>query len=98
MRELSAQFPRFGYRRTQVFLERLRYQMSADRAHRLWRCAGLQIARKKGPADVLRHSASRLAATAWMGVRGSNTRVFLISLQPLPNGVSGSMKGVSPER
>jgi putative transposase len=47
MRELSAQYPRFGYRRIQVFLERRGYVMSPDRAHRLWRCAGLQVPRKR---------------------------------------------------
>jgi putative transposase len=47
MRELSAQYPRFGYRRIQVFLERRGYTMSADRTHRLWRCAGLQVPRKR---------------------------------------------------
>src|SRR6185312_8492869 len=29
------------------FLERLGYPMSADRAHRLWRCAGLKVTRKR---------------------------------------------------
>jgi len=47
MQQLSVQYPRFGYRRIQVFLERLGYPMSADRAHRLWRCAGLQVPRKR---------------------------------------------------
>lgn len=47
MRELSAQYPRFGYRRIQVFLERRGYTMSTDRTHRLWRCAGLQVPRKR---------------------------------------------------
>jgi putative transposase len=47
MRELSAQYPRFGYRRIQVFLDRIGYPMSADRAHRIWRCAGLQVPRKR---------------------------------------------------
>ena len=37
MRELAAQYPRYGYRRIQVFLERRGHPMSADRAHRLWR-------------------------------------------------------------
>jgi putative transposase len=37
MRELSAQYPRFGYRRIQVFLERIGSPMSADRVHRIWR-------------------------------------------------------------
>jgi len=35
MRELAAQYPRFGYRRIQVFLERRGFVMSADRAYRL---------------------------------------------------------------
>lgn len=34
MRELAAQYPRYGYRRIQVFLERRGHPMSADRAHR----------------------------------------------------------------
>ena len=37
MRELAGQYPRYGYRRIQVFLERCGHRMSADRAHRLWR-------------------------------------------------------------
>ena len=44
---LSAQYPRYGYRRIQVFLERQGYRMSADRAWRLWRKAGLQVSRKR---------------------------------------------------
>jgi len=47
MHELSSRYPRFGYRRIQVFLARLGYPMSPDRAHRLWRCAGLQVPRKR---------------------------------------------------
>ena len=41
------QYPRFGYRRIQVFLDRLGHPMSPDRVHRLWRCAGLQVPRKR---------------------------------------------------
>src|SRR5689334_9317418 len=47
MRELAAQYPRFGYRRIQVFLARRGHVMSADRAHRLWRLHGLQVPRKR---------------------------------------------------
>jgi putative transposase len=47
MRELAAQYPRYGYRRIQVFLARRGYVMSADRAHRLWRLHGLQVPRKR---------------------------------------------------
>ena len=41
MRELAGQYPRYGYRRIQVFLARRGLAMSADRAHRIWRGAGL---------------------------------------------------------
>lgn len=47
MRELSGQYPRFGYRRIRVFLGRQGHTMSFDRAHRLWRQAGLQVPRKR---------------------------------------------------
>lgn len=47
MRELSSQYPRFGYRRIQIFLSRAGYLMSSDRAYRLWRLAGLQVPRKR---------------------------------------------------
>jgi putative transposase len=47
MRELAAQYPRFGYRRIRVFLARRGHAMSADRAHRLWRRAGLQVPRRR---------------------------------------------------
>lgn len=47
MRELAAQYPRFGYRRIRVFLGRRGMAMSADRAHRIWRCAGLQVPRRR---------------------------------------------------
>jgi len=47
MRELAAQYPRFGYRRIQVFLARRGFEMSADRAYRLWKKAGLQVPRRR---------------------------------------------------
>jgi putative transposase len=47
MRELAAQYPRFGYRRIRVFLGRRGLAMSADRAHRIWRRAGLQVPRRR---------------------------------------------------
>ncbi len=55
MRELAAQYPRFGYRRIQVSLARRGLTMSADRAYRIWKKAGLQAtspdqALKRGPA------------------------------------------------
>jgi len=47
VRELAVQYPRFGYRRIRVFLGRRGHTMSADRAHRLWRSAGLQVPRRR---------------------------------------------------
>ena len=45
--ELSAQYPRFGYRRVRIFLGRDGFAMSPGRAHRLWRVAKLQVPRKR---------------------------------------------------
>ena len=47
MKELSAQYPRYGYRRIRIFLGRDGYRMSPGRAYRLWRTAGLQLPRKR---------------------------------------------------
>jgi putative transposase len=47
MKRLAAQYPRYGYRRIQVFLEREGFVMSADRAHRLWSQGGLLVPRKR---------------------------------------------------
>jgi putative transposase len=47
MHELSARYPRFGYRRIRIMLGREGHVMSPDRAHRLWRVAGLQLPRKR---------------------------------------------------
>jgi len=47
MRELAHQYPRFGYRRVRIFLARRGHTMSVERAHRLWRVAGLQVPRRR---------------------------------------------------
>ena len=47
MKELSTLYPRYGYRRIHVFLERQGHRMSIDRAWRLWRDAKLQVPRKR---------------------------------------------------
>ncbi len=47
MRRLSALYPRFGYRRIHVYLDREGHRMSWERAHRLWRLARLQVPRKR---------------------------------------------------
>jgi putative transposase len=56
MAELKRQFPRYGYRRIRIFLAREGLRMSAGRAWRLWRAAGLQVPRKRPRKRV---SASR---------------------------------------
>ena len=45
--ELSAQYPRYGYRRIAIFLDRDGFKMSFGRAHRLWRQAKLQVPKKR---------------------------------------------------
>jgi putative transposase len=47
MRRLAGQYPRYGYRRIRIFLRREGHPMSRDRAHRLWRQAGLQVSRRR---------------------------------------------------
>jgi putative transposase len=47
MQRLAAQYPRYGYRRIRIFLRREGHVMSTDRAHRLWRQAGLQVPRRR---------------------------------------------------
>jgi putative transposase len=63
MHELAAQYPRYGYRRIQVFLERGGHPMSTDRAHRLWRLHGLQVPRKRPRRRVAPHRPRPLPAT-----------------------------------
>ncbi len=52
MKALSAQYPRYGYRRMRIFLARDGYAMSPGRAYRLWRLGGLQVPRKRGRKRV----------------------------------------------
>jgi putative transposase len=47
MRRLSAQYPRYGYRRIRIFLRREELPMGINRARRLWRQAGLGLPRKR---------------------------------------------------
>src|SRR4029077_15915732 len=44
---LSAQYPRYGYRRIRIFTARDGHRMSPGRAHRLWQTARLQVPRKR---------------------------------------------------
>jgi putative transposase len=47
MRRLSAQYPRYGYRRIRVFLRREGHPMGPNRARQLWRQTGLGLPRKR---------------------------------------------------
>jgi len=47
MRELAAQYPRYGYRRIRIFLGRDGYTLGTGRAHRLWRQQKLQVPRRR---------------------------------------------------
>jgi putative transposase len=47
MRDLSAQYPHYGYPRIRIFLGSDGHRMSVGRAYRLWRAAGFQLPRKR---------------------------------------------------
>jgi putative transposase len=47
MRELSAQYPRYGYRRIRIFLRRAGHDVGHERTYRLWAAAGLQLPRRR---------------------------------------------------
>jgi putative transposase len=47
MKTLSAQYSRYGYRRIRIFLQRQGMKLSWSRTHRIWRCAGLQLPKKR---------------------------------------------------
>jgi putative transposase len=66
MRRLSAQYPRFGYRRIHVFLDCEGQPMSPDRAYRLWRLAGLQV-----PSRRPRRRVAALARPRPLAPRGA---------------------------
>jgi len=66
MCELAAQYPRYGYRRIQVFLARRGHAMSTDRAHRLWRLHKLQVPKKR-PRRRVATSRPRPLAPVAMG-------------------------------
>lgn len=63
MRELAAHYPRYGYRRIQVFLGREGHVMSVDRAHRLWRLHRLQVPKKRPRRRVAASRPRPLPAT-----------------------------------
>ncbi len=64
MRELAAQYPRYGYRRIRIFLRRVGHTVSTDRAHRLWCQAGLQVPRRRPRRRIAVNRPRPLPATA----------------------------------
>ena len=62
MHELARQYPRYGYRRIHVFLARRGFEMSPDRAYRLWRQAGLQVPRRRPRRRSLRPASADATA------------------------------------
>ena len=47
MKRLAQHYPRYGYRRIRIFLMREGHAMSWQRAHRLWKAAGLQLPKRR---------------------------------------------------
>ena len=60
MTALAATYPRFGYRRIQVYLERDGHKMNRKRMHRLWQQAKLQLPKKR-PRKRVRGTAREVA-------------------------------------
>src|SRR5690606_24363592 len=69
MRRLSAQYPRYGYRRIRIFLRREGLPMSVSRCERLWRQAKLQLParrrRRRVSSSRPRPLAPRAANHVW---------------------------------
>jgi putative transposase len=54
MKALSALYPRYGYRRIRIFLQRQGHRLGWHRTHRLWRQAGLQLPRRRPRRRIAR--------------------------------------------
>jgi putative transposase len=52
MTGLANLYPRYGYRRIQVFMEHLGHVMGPDKTFRLWNKAGLQVPKKRARKRV----------------------------------------------
>jgi putative transposase len=64
MRDLAGQYPRYGYRRIRIFLQRAGHVLGVDRTHRLWRQAGLQVPRRRPRRRVAASRPRPLPASA----------------------------------
>lgn len=63
MKELSEQYPRYGYRRIRIFLGRDGFPMSVSRAWRLWSTQHLQLPRRRPRRRVAASRPRPLAPT-----------------------------------
>ena len=72
MKALSAQYPRYGYRRIRIFLARDGHPMSPGRAYRLWRLGGLQVPRQRCRKRVAASRPRPQVPTGPTGLTGPN--------------------------
>jgi putative transposase len=63
MKHYAALYPRFGYRRIHIYLEREGFQLGWDRMFRLWRQARLQVPKKRPRRRVAASRPRPLPAT-----------------------------------
>lgn len=63
MKHYAAMYPRFGYRRIHVYLEREGFELGWDRMLRLWQCARLQVPKKRPRKRVAASRPRPLPAT-----------------------------------
>lgn len=68
MKALSAQYPRYGYRRICIFLGRDGHRMSIRRAYWLWQAAGCKCRANGRAGEWLRHDCAPTAIGAEPGV------------------------------
>lgn len=63
MRDVAAQYPRYGYRKIRIFLGRRGHTLSPERTYRLWRQAGLQVPKRRPRRRVATHRPRPLPPT-----------------------------------
>ena len=76
MQRLSAQYPRYDYRRIRIFLQRAGHVLGVHRTHRLWRQArfGVRHGGREHRADLHRGRALRRGQAIGLRPRGQQVR------------------------
>jgi len=90
MAGLANLYPRYGYRRIQVFMEQLGHWMSSDKAFRLWSTADLQVPKKRARKRV---AGSRPRPQLPGGA--NEVWAYNFVLMPAPTGISCSPRTMS---